>query len=206
MKDFKEITEVQDEKVVVQKGNEIWVINCDYKDAEVPMEFWSFCDHDIHAKIKLLGNNKFEIIEWGNLYQFNCSTDLTQIIKLLAMGLKMNGYDVTFIEQNVDTPELVKETVISNAKIIQHGEYFFTGKTTCEVEYSFNFKGKTISGDGTYIKYMFFNDLEHLPDSINELFILVVDLNKLIGKACVEVKNKDFMACEDWVEPLFSKG
>ena len=203
MKDFKEVTVDFDDKVAVQKGNEIWIINNDFKKVSVPLEFWTLEDHDIHAKIKLLGKNKFKILEFHDLFQFNCSHDTSNVVKLITLALKANGYDTSFVEKNMESPELVKESVISNSKIIQHPDFYSNPKKKKgEVEYEFNFKGKKILGYGTYIKYMFFDDIEKLPDSITELFLLTVDLHKLIGKACCEAK-KDFLACDAWVKKLY---
>jgi hypothetical protein len=200
---FKEITAVINDKVAIQKDNEVWVVHSQYKEVDIPLEDYNFQENDIPAKIKLLGNNKIQILEFHDLFQFNCTSCNDKVIELLVQGLKVNGYDTAFVEKYLNDPASVKETVIFNQKIIQHPDFYQNRKHKAEVEFEFTFKGKQINGNGTYIKYMFFHDIETMPETIDELFLLTVDLNKLIGEACHQAKDTWFMACSPWVKKLY---
>jgi hypothetical protein len=202
---FQEISPVVDGILTIQKDNEIYVIYASHQDAGLALEDCYFNEDDeVLIHITLLGENKFKINSLFSLYQFNLSKNLTIGIQVLAIGLKTNGYSVSFIEKNIQNPALMKESVISNSKVKTDPNYYAHPTTNGEMEFEFNFKGKKIVGNGTCIKYVFFEDVETMPDNITELFTLVVDLNKLIGKACAQLNDKWFMACDNWVKDLYT--
>jgi hypothetical protein len=176
---------------LIQRNNELLV----FQEHSVNTDDLNSCssdDFDCEAQIKMIGKNQIEILQLQELYQFNCCRSLLNIIKLLDFGLSLNGYSPSSVKPYFEKPESYKESIISSTKITQqntHGP---------GADYSFVFKGTTVIGSSSYIKYTFFQKIESLPSTLSELFALYVDLNKLIAQACHEAQDKNFMPCDDW--------
>jgi len=173
------------------------VVDPNYLDALSPDDFE--CD----AQIKMLGNNKIEVLQLQTLRQFNNSHDFLRIIELLTDGLEFNGYDVSTVKPYLENPSSFTGEVIFNVEISQIKE---DEKKAPGAKYKFEFKGKRITGDSAYIKYTFFNDgLETLPTSLYEIFALYANLSKVIAQACHEGKDEWFMPCDDWATIPYGK-
>ena len=188
---------------LLQNDNELFVVYDHYLPEAADgdeIDLDAIDENNIEVRVKMLGHNKIEVKNFHDLHQFNCTRGNALALTLLAYGLKLNGYDVSYVERNLDHPELIKETVISDSKISQ---YASANKAPWDVNYNFVFKGKNIKGYGTYIKYMFFDDIERMPETLDELFILNTDLNKLIAKACAETSQDYFSSCDKWAEAMY---
>lgn len=179
--------------VLVQVQDELWVFyehNMTSSLEDLDAQAW-----ECEAQVKILPNNKIQILQLQELYQFNCCHSLLTTIKLLAIGLKINGQDVSKIESYLSNPETYFAEPLSQVSFSFKKE---VENIMFDALYQFNYKNKQIKGHGQFIKYTYFEDIETVPESIEEVFDLYVNLNKLIAEACTIGKDDMMLPCDKW--------
>ncbi len=177
---------------LVQVKDILWV----FWDHELPplselTESSKASDFDCAAQIKILPNNKIQILELHELYQFNCCHSLLTTIELLAYGLKENGQFISFDAYLASPENYFPKNSFSQVS-------FSFKKDIYDVFYSFTYKNKPLKGQGQFIKYTYFEGMESVPESLEEVFELYVNLNNLIAQACTLGKDDMFLPCDQW--------
>lgn len=147
------------------------------------------------AQIRMLGKNEIRIIQMDEIYRFNSQKTLLNTIELIAFGLKQNKYKVYIKE------EVLRDPLSFNPSVISEAEVTIKKK---KIYYQFKFKGEELKGFGPLAEGLTFEEVETLPTTLEDIFSLYVDLNKILAKAFHESKDPAFMIFDDWAKGIYS--
>lgn len=178
---------------LIQSGDELWI----FPEHEVSddLETLSPEDWTCDAQVKILPDNKIQVLQLQEMYQFNNSHQLLTTIGLLAYGLNLNGQETSKIESYLENPEDYRGEPLSQVSISFKKE---VEDILFDAVYHFTYKKQQIKGTGQFIKYTFFDKIETLPETLEEVFNLYVNLNKLIAEGCALGNDDMFLPCDDW--------
>ena len=147
------------------------------------------------AQIRMLGKNEIRIIQMDEIYRFNSQKTLLNTIELIAFGLKQNKYKIYIKEAVLRDPLSFNPSVISEAEVTIKKK---------KIYYQFKFKGEELKGFGPLAEGLTFEEVETLPTTLEDIFSLYVDLNKILAKAFHESKDPTFMIFDDWAKGIYS--
>lgn len=179
---------------LIQSNDELWVFPehevCPEDLSTLSPEDWT-CD----AQVQILPENKIKVLQLQELHQFNNSHCLLTTIKLLSYGLALNGQNTSKVDSYLESPETYRGEPLSQVSMSFKKE---VNGIMFDAIYQFSYKDKQIKGQGQFIKYTYFEEIETLPESLEEVFNLYVNLNKLIADACAIGNDDMFLPCDDW--------
>ena len=147
------------------------------------------------AEIRMLGGNEIRVIQMAEFYRFNSQKTLLNTIELIAFGLKQNKYKISIEESVLRNPLLFKSFVISESELTIKKK---------KIYYQFKLKTEELKGFSPLAEGITFEEIETLPTTLEDIFSLYVDLNKILAKAFHESKDPAFMIFDDWAKGICS--
>lgn len=184
---------IRDGLALLQDKNTFFV----YNEHEInPADVSELTPHDdleCRAIVEILPTGKIKTLTLSELYQFNCCNSLLSQIKLIAYGLEQNGFSVPNTAQ-FDEPAKFEPQGISKMDYRLEETHGCPGAV-----FYLEFKGHTIRGTGTFIKYWFFEGIEEAVSSVEDIMSLYVAVSKLIAFASHEAKDTSFLQCDEWI-------
>lgn len=152
-----------------------------------------YCGY-IQFDFKIIYNKEkelFKIQDFQELYQFNCSSNALELIKMFCKSTANNDL-IKHLENPMNFRTKIFEGFKEEKIFSQGGEYYGRHK----LEYKI--KGKTYEGENAFHKYAFLNYDE--ISSIEELVDIYISFEKMLAKLCFDYNDDSYLSNSPWAE------